>query len=36
MNEQFKNAYSEYQWVIRKGNGAKRFLVLVIKNREET
>lgn len=36
MNEQFKNVYSEYQWVFRKGNGAMRFLVLVIKNREET
>ena len=36
MNEQFKNAYSEYQWVFRKGNGAKRFLVLVIKNRKGT
>ena len=36
MNEQFQNVYSEYQWVFRKGNGAMHFLVLVIKNREET
>ena len=31
MNEDFKTIFSEYQWGVRKGHGAKRFLVPVMK-----
>ena len=31
MHEDFKTIFSEYQWGVRKGHGAQRFLVPVMK-----
>ena len=31
MKEDFKTIFSEYQWGVRKGHGAQRFLVPVMK-----